>query len=237
MTARSPEEEAASLERRFVLVEHEVPLGGRTLRLRGPRSAEELIDEHDFAEDERLPYWAELWPSARVMASRIAREDGSNAHLLELGCGLGLVTIAALTAGYAVVATDYYADALLFTRVNAHAVLGRVPETRLVDWRAVPADLGRFSRVVATDVLYEREYGSLFPEVIARTLAPDGHATVADPGRSAAPKFVRRCAELSLRVDAPRPVPFVDGAIRQRIQLYEVRWNRKQGRAARVPSP
>lgn len=224
MTSPSPEEEAASLERRFVLIEHEVPLGGRTLTLRGPRSAEELIDEHDFAVDERMPYWAELWPSARVMAARIAREDGSNAPLLELGCGLGLVTIAALTAGYSVLATDYYADALSFTRMNTRAALGRPPLTRMVDWRALPEDLGRFPRVVAADVLYEREYGSLVAEVISRTLAPDGHATIADPGRSAAPEFVRRCAGLRLRVDAPRPVPFEDGDIRQRIQLYEIRW-------------
>jgi predicted nicotinamide N-methyase len=195
-----------------------------TVRLRGPRSAEELIDEQDFVRDERMPYWAELWPSARVMAARIAREYGSEEQLLELGCGLGLMTIAALSAGYSVLATDYYADALMFTRVNSHDVLGQVPRTRLVDWRDVPADLGRFSRVVAADVLYEREYASLVPETLARTLAPGGHATIADPGRSAAPEFVRRCAELNLRVDAPRPVPYEDGAIRQRIQLYEIRW-------------
>jgi predicted nicotinamide N-methyase len=222
--AESSEEEAAEIERRFVLIEHEVPLGGTTVRLRGPRSAEELIDEQDFVRDERMPYWAELWPSARVMAARLAMENGSDERLLELGCGLGLLTIAALSAGYSVLATDYYADALLFTRVNTYDVLGRVPRTRLMDWRDVPDDLGRFPRVVAADVLYEREYASLVAEVLARTLAPDGRATVADPGRSAAPEFVRRCAELHLRVDVPPSVPYEDGAIRQRIQLYEIRW-------------
>ncbi len=229
MTAQSPEEEAAEVERRFVLIEHEVPLGRMTVRLRGPRSAEELIDEEDFVRDERMPYWAELWPSARVMAAHVAKENGSDERLLELGCGLGLITIAALSAGYSVLATDYYADALLFTRVNTHDALGRVPRTRLVDWRDVPDDLGRFPRVVAADVLYEREYASLVAEVLARTLAAGGHATIADPGRSAAPEFVRRCAELDLRVDSPRPVPYEDGAIRQRIQLYEIRWMPKVG--------
>ncbi len=224
MRTRSPAKEAAEIERRFVLIEHEAPLGGTTVRLRGPRSAEELIDEQDFVRDERMPYWAELWPSARVIAASIATESGSNEQLLELGCGLGLITIAALRAGYSVLATDYYADALLFTRVNTYRALGQVPRTRIVDWRDIPDDLDRFPRVVAADVLYEREYASLVAEVLARTLAPDGRATVADPGRSAAPEFVRRCAELHLRVDTPPRVPYVDGAIRQRIQLYEIQW-------------
>ena len=37
-------------------------------RLASPRSAEELINEADFARDERLPYWADVWPSAIAMA-------------------------------------------------------------------------------------------------------------------------------------------------------------------------
>ncbi|MGI8843918.1 MAG: hypothetical protein ACR2HZ_09470, partial [Gemmatimonadaceae bacterium] len=85
MSVPSPEEEAAEVERRFVLIEHEVPLGRMTVRLRGPRSAEELIDEEDFVRDERMPYWAELWPSARVMAAHVAKENGSDERLLELG--------------------------------------------------------------------------------------------------------------------------------------------------------
>ena len=45
------------------------PRGGRAsapcaCTVARPRSAEDLIDEDDYARDERLPYWAELWPSA-----------------------------------------------------------------------------------------------------------------------------------------------------------------------------
>jgi hypothetical protein len=56
----------------FELVREEVPVGDRTLAIVRPRSAEDLIDEADYARDERLPYWAELWPSARVLAGRLA---------------------------------------------------------------------------------------------------------------------------------------------------------------------
>ena len=48
-------------------------------------------------------------------------------------------------------ATDYYADALLFARRNSLRNVKREPETRLVDWRAFPTDLGRFDLVLASD--------------------------------------------------------------------------------------
>lgn len=211
------------IERRHVCVVEQVPLGGETVALLKPRSADDLISEEDFVRDERLPYWADLWPAARVLADALVREDGRGATCLELGCGLGLVTIAALRAGYAVTATDYYADALVFTRVNAQRALGRAPATRLVDWRALPDDLGTFDRVVAADVLYERVYGPLVAAVIARALAPGGVATVADPGRIAAEVFVRAAESHGLALTAHAERPFVDGAIAQRIRLLELR--------------
>ena len=47
-------------------VEETIELAGRPLTLLRPASAEELIDEKAFGEDEFLPYWAELWPSGRA---------------------------------------------------------------------------------------------------------------------------------------------------------------------------
>lgn len=212
----------AALERRFVVVTERVAVGGASVAVRKPRSADELISEQDFARDERLPYWADLWPAARVLAGEVAAEPGRGAALLELGCGLGLVTVAALRAGYAVLATDYYADALRFTRANAWLALEREPATRLVDWRALPGDLGTFPRVLAADVLYERPYGALVARALACTLAPGGMATVADPGRVAAGDFVRSCAAHGLVVRSREEHPYAEGAIRQRITLFHV---------------
>ena len=188
-----------------------------------PRSAEELIDEEAFEIDERLPYWADLWPSAIALANRVIDERGSGKKLLELGCGLGLVSAAALCAGYEVTATDYYEDALLFTAENARRLTGSTPRVQLVNWRTLPDDIGSYHRIVAADVLYEREYGSLVADVVAKLLAPNGTATIADPDRVAAPAFVERCSELGLSVRTGPEVPVVDGPMRQLIRFYEVR--------------
>jgi predicted nicotinamide N-methyase len=217
------------LERRFVVEPLEVTAFGRELQLVAPRSAEDLLSEEDFERDERLPYWADLWPSSYALADRVASEDGRPGgrplRLLELGCGLGLVTIAALTADFEVLATDYYADALLFTRANAWHVLGKDPAVRLVDWRDLPADLGKFDRVVAADVLYEKRYTTIVADTVVRTLSPSGTALIADPGRSALPAFLRECEARGLVVASVESWRYAEGDVRQTILVHEIVWS------------
>lgn len=190
--------ELAALDDRFVLATVEVVVGGRTVNLEKPRNADDLISEADFVRDERLPYWADLWPASVVLADYVLRErallgavpDGPRPTALELGCGLGLVTLAAQRAGYDVTATDYYDDALRFAARNTLRHTGERPTVRLVDWRALPDDLGMFDLVLAADVLYERAYAAFVAEAIARALTPTGRALVADQGRVALEDFL-----------------------------------------------
>lgn len=213
----------AALDSRFVLATTTVALGDTTVQLVHPRSAEDLINEADFAQDERLPYWADVWPSAVAMARVLPQLAPRPARALELGCGLGLVTIAALALRHDVTATDYYTDALLFTRRNALANTGREPRTAIADWRAWPDSLGKFDLVLASDVLYERPYAPLVASVIANAMTSDGTALVADPGRVAINEFLRECGARGLQVSERTRVPFEDGAIRQVITIHEIR--------------
>lgn len=216
-----------SLRRRFRVVETSVPSGTRTIDLLHPASAEELISETDFERDERLPYWAEPWPSSFVLAAELLSGTrwgpGAGRTLLELGCGAGLVASAAALAGFTVTASDYYEDALRFARVNAWRSAEREIGAMLLDWRALPALLPRFDVVVAADVLYERPYAELVAATIARVLAPDGLAIVADPGRLAASAFVDACPARGLEVSRAARLPYEEGAVRQTIELYEIR--------------
>ncbi len=216
-----------ALEREFVTTTESVFVGTWELEILRPRNADDLISEADFVRDERLPYWADIWPSARVLAAALLETPLApgepQPRLLELGCGLGLATIAALRAGYAASATDYYEAALRFTRANAWHALHQVPEARLVDWRAFPPDLGHFHRVIAADVLYEHHYAPLIAAAIAQSLAPDGTATIADPGRVAAPAFLDGLAAHGLVLTDTEIRPYDEGAVHQQISLYTVR--------------
>ncbi len=61
----------AELRARFEVREERFEHGEWAVELILPRAADELIDESEFADDERLPYWAELWPSARGLARHL----------------------------------------------------------------------------------------------------------------------------------------------------------------------
>jgi len=147
------------------------------------------------------------FPAGTIVAM-VAEEKGTvpfgtgadGRRLLELGCGLGLAALAAIRAGFEVVATDYYDEALEFTQANACHNGLVPPTTRLVDWRRFPADLGRFDLVVASDVLFERPNVPLVAAAYARTIAPGGRGWLTDPGRPPAAAFPAECERHGLRI-------------------------------------
>lgn len=216
----------AALGRKFTLAEERVTVGAgalaREFTVLKPANADHLISEADYVMDERLPYWADLWPSARVLAGALLAEAGAGRRLLELGCGLGLDTTAALAAGFEVLATDYYEDAIHVARGNAARNVGKEPAVRMVNWRSWPDDLGTFDVVIAADVLYEKEYAVLVGSCIARALAPGGEAIVADPGRLALPAFLEHLPTVGLTVTSTTVVPFAEGPVKQQVQILRL---------------
>ena len=178
---REPVDAAAlreDLERRFRTATRTVELGGREVELLSPANADDLISEDDYVKDERLPYWADLWPSAQILAREVREMRLAGERVLELGCGLGLVAIGAALAGGEVTATDYYDDAMLFATLNVVEATGADDRARMVDWTAMPPDLGRFDVVLTSDVLYEPRYAG------ARGRRDHRHARAAAARRS-----------------------------------------------------
>jgi predicted nicotinamide N-methyase len=172
------------------LVEERVIVGMRQLRLLRPRSAETLIDEDAFGEDEFLPYWAELWPSGLALAEHVTGAGVAGKVVLELGCGLAVPSLAAALCGADVLATDWAPEAIALAEQNA---LGNGVSLRaaLLRWDA-PGSLGAdsFDLVLAADVLYEARNALPLLDLLDRAVAPGGTALLADPGRRHARLFL-----------------------------------------------
>jgi predicted nicotinamide N-methyase len=180
------------------VVETTVEIGGLALSLVHPPDADELIDEQAFEQEEFLPYWAELWPSAVALAGAVAELGLDGARVLELGCGLALPSIVAARRGADVLATDWSPDALSFAGRNA-ARNGVELETMLVAWESpgVLVARGAWRLVIASDVLYERRNVEPLLDLLPRL---GDEVLLADPGRPALRAFLEG-AETRWRID------------------------------------
>ena len=180
------------------LAEETFRLGGRELRLLRPRDGDALLDEllaEDDPDEDRLPFWAELWPSGTALARVVGHSPLAGRRVLELGCGLGLVSVAAAAAGARVLAVDRSPEAIAFTAANAARNRARL-STAVCGW-AEPAPLlarGPWELVLAADVLYERRNADLLLDLLPRLLAPGRQAWVADPGRPHTAGFLAAAA-------------------------------------------
>jgi predicted nicotinamide N-methyase len=155
-----------------------------------PPSADELIDEAGFDEDEFLPYWAELWPSGLALARHVAARELTGLRVLELGCGLGLPSLAAARRGADVLATDWAEEAIDLLQRNAERnnVFLRAARLRWSEpepmLRAAPWDL-----VLGADLLYEARNAEQLAELLPEL---GGEVLLAEPGRPYAKEFLAR---------------------------------------------
>ena len=178
------------------MIADRIALPGGEVELMRPPDAEALITEEAFEHEEFLPYWAELWASAVALAHDVSLRSLRGAPTLELGCGLGLPSIAAARAGGRVLATDWSPDAVAATAANAERN-GVQIETLECSWAEPDAILERapWPLVLASDVLYEARNVELLVDLLPRLVDETGLVLLADPGRVPAERFLARVGE------------------------------------------
>ena len=223
MDVLTPDALEVELRARFRTRESPVIIGvDEVLQILHPENADDLISEQDFAVDDRLPYWADLWPSSVVLARFLRGLRGAGRTLLELGCGSGAVATAAARAGFEVTATDYYEDSPLFARANAWRNAQVDITARCADWNSWPNDLRGFDLIVASDVLYEQRNAPLIARVMAQSLGQHGEGWIADPGRVGSAGFPDWCISHALSCETVTRVPIEAGAHVHTISLYRI---------------
>jgi predicted nicotinamide N-methyase len=159
---------------------------------------EELLQQDSTnidKQDERIPYWAEVWSSAIGLATYIS----DNKHLfigkrvLEIGAGLGLPSIMASFYTTDIVVTDYIQEAIDFAahnwKLNHHE--GRA-NFEILDWRATETFSQKFDIVLASDIAYEKGgFDKLFTALF-KLLTPEGIVILSEPNRYIGKPFIER---------------------------------------------
>jgi len=176
-----------------------IDLEGLTVQLDSLTNFDELFDlllskgeDSEEVKDERIPYWADLWPSA-VGLGRYLVKSGlvtPETTVVEIGCGLGLPGIAAGMLGAKEVCfTDYLEEALVYAKHNWELNCTRPALFSRMDWRqpdpAFAADL-----VLASDVAYENRFFPDLPRAFRTLCKPGGRILFSEPGRDVARPFL-----------------------------------------------
>jgi predicted nicotinamide N-methyase len=144
------------------------------------------MGEEDPGEDERLPYWTELWPAGIALCSWLfqKREAIRGRLCVDMGCGLGLTALVAQWLGARVLAMDYEPEALRCARDNAAANNIASPLWTVMDWRRPALAPRSASYLWGGDIMYEARFASPLLDFMEHTLASGGCAWVAEPCRS-----------------------------------------------------
>lgn len=170
----------------------EADVGGFQWKLTVPGNPDALLDDDSVVaasqSDDRMPYWAYVWPAALPMAEAVLRADWPVAsRVLELGCGTGLVGLAALQRGHHVTFTDYEPRSVAVAGHNAAQNGFTQFEARTLDWRKPPDE--QYPVIIGCDLLYQENHFVPILKLLERMLPHDGVCWLGDGGRSVAGRF------------------------------------------------
>jgi ETFB lysine methyltransferase len=202
-----------------------IPFKGLTVELLRVADVDTLLDrlpQVQYRPDERLPYWADLWPSSLALAQYVwDGVDVQGLDALELGCGLGLAGVVACRKGASVTFTDYEADALAFTRYNAlhNGCLGAV--VHHLDWHT-PTLNHAYAMVLASDLFYERANFQPLLRILHMALVPGGHFILAEPNRPIARDFFRMLRDHGFQYERST-IPVEANNERHEVSIYHGR--------------
>jgi len=186
-----------------------------------------VLDAHE--RDEYMPYWADLWPAARMLAKAIAKEDwsqyaktGEKVEALELGCGLGVPGLTALACGLRVTFSDYDLTAVRFAASNARRNKLYEFRTLPLDWRCPPADI-RVPVILGADLTYETRNIDPLVRLIRQVLLPGGICLLTDQDRTPATLLREALVQAGLKYDQQLVRAGEPGGYRIQGSLYRIR--------------
>jgi predicted nicotinamide N-methyase len=159
----------------------EAVVNGKKFNILLPKDLDRFINPNDVLDD--FPLWVKIWKASWVLSAYLADMPVEpDKRFLEIGAGVGLVSIVAASFGHRITMTEYNPDALNFAHANAH--LNNCPglPIRKLDWHR-PRLSGRFDMIVASEITYRQADFSSLIRLFRSHLQPRGQIILASEMR------------------------------------------------------
>jgi predicted nicotinamide N-methyase len=168
---------------------NELAINGRRFQILLPKDLQRFIHADDAMQD--FPLWAKIWPASWVLAGYLAEIPvAADRRYLEIGGGIGLVSIVAASFGHRITMTEYNSDALQFARANAR--INECPQLNIqqLDWNH-PRLSGQFDCIVASEVSYREKDIQPLQMLFVNSLKTGGEVILAGEMRKLSKDFYK----------------------------------------------
>jgi predicted nicotinamide N-methyase len=175
--------------------------------------------EEESGHKQDIPYWATVWPAARLTAAYLGMhpEAAAGKVVLDFGCGGGVAGLAAAKAGAAsVIANDIDPAALAMAERNA-ALNGLDLSSKCENLLSRPPD-PEWNLVLVADLFYEKSVAGPMLDWLRQAQSQGSRVLIADACRPFAPQTgIRVLAEESYATDVD-----LEGSAERKVRLLEL---------------
>ena len=176
------------------------------IHVRTLRDRQQFSDKNDIAKNLGIssatwPIFGVVWPSSIVLAHFMLDYDFSNKRILEIGCGIGLVSLLLNSKHADISATDIHPEAESFLSENTLLNHGKIIPFERANWRDLETELGVFDLIIGSDLLYEKDNINFLAEFIDHHTMKDSQVIIVDPGRGNHAAFSKRMVTLGYTHD------------------------------------
>ncbi len=178
----------------------------------------DFVDTEKFQDDERLPYFINVWESGLVLGSYILNNKVhfKGKKVLELGCGGGISGICSSISGSITTFSDYETDALSLSEYNCQINNIYNSKYLLLDWRDYTVN-ETYDYIIGADLLYENRMIIPLFKLICSILDANNDTKVllSDPNRSYIDDFIKQFEDHKYLVNR------IKGNIKD-VSIYEI---------------
>ena len=198
------------------------------IHVRTLRDRQQFSDKNDIAKNLGIssatwPIFGVVWPSSIVLAHFMLDYDFSNKRILEIGCGIGLVSLLLNSKHADISATDIHPEAESFLSENTSLNHGKIIPFKRANWSDLETELGVFDLIIGSDLLYEKDNINFLAEFIDHHTIKDSQVIIVDPGRGNHAAFSKRMVTLGYTHDQEKTgdTSFLDKPYNGQILQYK----------------